>query len=202
MSLRALMMVVFLILAACGGGKNNDEELVNTRQNQNKLAGKSLLVLSGEESLQFIDETVQGIGSFLMLPELDAVDSAHHFTFQTIVEPGGSIEFFVNSKSDLTQGVSLFIQRDLLTSALSAYVRVGNAQFNITKYFGSSTEAPLISGEFDLHNDHGTRAHFIGWFSEQVDSALMGRGNGQSWGVKLDKAKVIYFHKEEPRDEH
>lgn len=201
-----LWILSVVALTACGGGRNPDKEIRQDLAGSKKLGAKEVVILSGADTLKFVDGIVEGTGTLRFAESLAKPDSANNFALLVEIPAEGSVSIFANADRGLSGGIEVRLSRIPGSNALQVEAIAGNDRLPLGSSFTGIDASKAMHLSFDLHNDHGENVHLIAWDetvgAELLEDILRGKGYGVNWGLKLQNARVLSSERREPKDKH
>lgn len=191
-----LKLIFVFFLMSCGGDSSQNRKY--EKPNYNTLNGMAYEVLTSSNSLWVSSKLVRGKADILFKKELPKVKSANHFEISFKMYKNSKFSFIANSEKDLRNGIELSFET--INGNLKALLKTDQKlALNISSFFENIdfTENTVLG--IDIHNDHAPMSHIIIWLKSEnyigkidsenpiFDRALLGRGFGDRFGVKMDK---------------
>lgn len=204
LSLPGAALLIGLSLVACGKGSNPDRELANRIDENQRIGGQAVHVVSGGATLQFTDGVLEGTGAVLFAEPLSGKETANKFTVQFEIAPGGKVAVVGNSDAALN-GVEVEFARENATTVMKFFVRARGVEKDWSSSLSGLDASQPLTLAVDIHNDEGEFAHIqvrqgetVLFDSAEVVGGSPGSGSGALWGLKISEAKVISAIRSDP----
>jgi len=202
-----LALVFAFSLSACGGGRNPDTEAAKGIPDNQKIGSLKAEILSGSDTLQFSNGTLEGVGLVRFADPLSGADTAHNFAIGLALNEGESATLITNSRRDLTGGVEIKISRPPGSVSPTVMARIGPAERDLSSAFAGAVDVKqAMMIWIDVHNDHGSSVHIVLWNEatgpDLIEDVIPGKGLGANWGLRLEGGQVTNVVKAGPRDQH
>lgn len=206
--MKKIFLLSILILTSCGGGPNPDRDALLALPTEQNVAGEKFNLLSAKENLILDKGTVRGHGKFRFAQDLGTSESGHNFLIKFKLTESSILKFTAYAHKDLSNGITLSFGRS--ASGVRFLVSCGGTTDDASTFLKTLDVESEITLSLDIHNNEGV-AHLVLWDAQTdaklFDSAvhiegLVGRGQGQHWGMELHDAHVLNVHKGPVRNAH